>query len=180
MRIAGLGRLQKSEFGRHRLAEHEPAGAPHQRDQRGVLARPVALVDRRAELGREVGGVENIFHADRQSAQRQGREARHLRLAPCARQIERHESADLGLAGVDRLGAQIDDSGRRERARLDAAREIECGQHQAAPSIRPTMRWVTLRANGMAKNAVTAATGQPTRKAESQRRTKSARKPILK
>jgi len=49
--------------------------------------------------------------------QRQRREAGRLRLAPRARQIERRESADLGLAGIDRLGAQVDDSGRREGAR---------------------------------------------------------------
>ena len=97
--------------------------------------------------------------------QRQRREAGRLRLAPRARQIERRESADLELAGVDRLGAQIDDGGGREVARLDAACEVERGEHHAAPSIRPTMRCVTLRAKGMAKNAVTDATGQPTAKA---------------
>src|SRR5262249_49631099 len=42
------------------------------------------------------------------------------------------------------------------------------------------MRSVTARANGIVTNAVTAATGQPTRKAESQRGTKSARRPMLK
>src|SRR5262249_724621 len=76
--------------------------------------------------------------------------------------------------------AEIDDVGRAELAGLDAAREIEGVQHHAFPSTSPTMRSVTMRANGSAKNAVTAATGQPTTKAESQRATKSARKPMLK
>jgi hypothetical protein len=47
------------------------------------------------------------------------------------------------------------------------------------PSIKATMRSAALRTNGDATQAVIAVTGQPTRKAESQRRTKPARGPIF-
>jgi hypothetical protein len=163
VRIAGFRRLQKRELGRHRLAEHDAAGATRDRHQRCVRARPIAGIDRRAELGREVGGVENILHADRQPAQRLRREAGRLRLTLRARDVERHEGADVAFACGDRLGAEIDHGGRTEVARVDPAGEVERGQHQAVPSIRPTMRDVTARANGSAMNAVTDATGHPTR-----------------
>src|SRR5262249_35203749 len=108
---------------------------------------------------------------------------RELRI-PCllfgARQIERREGADRGLAHRDHLGAAIDHGGGCEIAGLEPAREIERREHHAFPSIRPTTRRVTLRANGIATKAVTLATGQPTRKAESQRGTKSTRRPMLK
>ena len=38
--------------------------------QRRIAARPVARIDRRAELGRKISGVEEILYADRQAAQR--------------------------------------------------------------------------------------------------------------
>jgi hypothetical protein len=57
--------------------------------------------------------------------------------------------------------------------------ENEGLSHHVSPSIRPTMRRVAACANGSATTAVTAATCHPSRKAESQRGTKS-RKSMLK
>src|SRR5262249_2458142 len=145
-----------------------------------VGARLIIFVDRRAELGGEIDGIEDVLHAHRQAAQRERRKARGLRLAPGAGDVERRQRAHLLLARSDRLGAGIDHVGRAELAGFDAAREIESLKHHAVLSMRPTMRSVTARANGNAMNAVTAATGQPTTKAESQRGTKSARRPMLK
>ena len=61
--------------------------------------------------------------------------------------------------------------------RLQTVRRIPRSDY-AGPSISRTIA-VARRTYGMAKNARTAATGQPVMKALSQRATKSARKPIL-
>ena len=101
-RIAGPAGSHASEFGGHGLAEHDAAGAAHQHHHRGVGLRPVAGIDRRAVGGRQVGGVEDVLDADRQSGERQARESGPLGAAPRALEVERREGADLGLARRDR------------------------------------------------------------------------------
>jgi hypothetical protein len=115
------------------LAEDDAAGTQHQRDHGRVGFRLMPGIDRRAVGGREIDGVENIFHADRQSAQRRAREARRLRAALRRGQIKRGEGADFRLARRDRLGAEFDDRRWRKLPAFDPAREIEGGKHQAVP-----------------------------------------------
>src|SRR5947209_19920270 len=73
-------------------------------------------------------------------------------------------------------------AGVENRIRFCGYERRQCGPaaRHAVRSISATMRWVMPRANGMARYAVTAATGQPTMNADSQRGTKSDRSPILK
>ena len=128
--------MQEGKLGGDGLAEHQASRAPHHGDQRSIRARPVAGVERRTVLGREVGGVEDVLDADRQSAQRQGFEGSRVcfSLLLGGIDIECGESADLGFACCNRLGAQLDHVGWRQFAAVDAADEIEHRQHQRVPS----------------------------------------------
>jgi len=130
--FAGRGRLQAGELGGDRLAEHEAAGAAHERHQRGIGLGPMAGVDRRSILGREIRGVENILDADRQPVQRRQPQYRNLGGPPRRRDIERREGADLGLVTCDGLGAAIDDGTRCDASGLHRPGEIERRQHGLA------------------------------------------------
>jgi hypothetical protein len=106
-RVARSRGLQARELGGHCLAEHDAAGA-HQRDHGGVRFRSVTGIDRGAVGGREIDGVEDILHADRQPAQRSLRASRRLRAASRRRDVERGEGADLRFSRGDCLRTQID------------------------------------------------------------------------
>src|SRR6266545_6021117 len=134
------------------------AAADPDDDPPGVCA--MAGVDRRTIFGREIGGVVDVLDADRQAAERQLRQPRALGQSPRRIDVEHDEGANLRLAFRDRLGAEVDDRARGERAGLDAAGEIERCEHQWDPSSRATIRSVRRRATGITKNAVPAATGQ--------------------
>ena len=64
-----LARMTVGEFGGHRLAHDQSAGAARQRHHRGVDARSVAFVYRRAVLGGHVAGVDDVFDAHRYALQ---------------------------------------------------------------------------------------------------------------
>jgi hypothetical protein len=79
----------------------------------------------------------------------------------------------------DRFAAKLDHGGGADLAGFNPARQVEGREHQNFLS-RNAVSWaVSRRTGGMTMNAVMAATGQPRRKADSQRFTKSARNPIL-
>ena len=65
-----------------------------------------------------------------QPAQRRRRQFWIFRRLPRRDQVEHDEGADLLVARRDRLGAHVDDRARREFAGLDAAGEIEGGEHR--------------------------------------------------
>ena len=130
-RIAGHRRHHGGEFRGHGLADDDAAGAARQRHRRRIGARLKAGVNRRAVLGREIGGIENILEPDRQAAQRRCGELRVFRRAARRNEIEHDEGADLLLARGDRLGAQIERpragvsspaSMRRARSRAESIR----------------------------------------------------------
>ena len=129
-RIAGAGRHHPGKFGGHRLAEDQAAGAPHHRHRGGIGARPMAGVDGRAILRRQVGGIEDVLDPDRKTAQRRANKPRVFRGTGRRLEVKRYERADLGLVGRDRLGAEFDDSTRGEFAGFDAAGQVERGKHQ--------------------------------------------------
>src|ERR1700722_13371350 len=170
---------ERSELRRDRLAKHDAAGAVRQAHGCGVSARPVAGIDRRAILGRQIGRVVNILHSDRQTAQRQRAQPRPFGGFSRAIDIECNKGADFRLARRNRFGAQFHNLARLNFAGVQAPDEMEYGKHHL-PSMRATRRCVTPRTTGKAISPIIAATGQPIQKADNQQRAKSARKPILK
>ena len=129
VRIARHRRHHGGEFRGHGLADDDAAGAARQRHRGGVSAWLEAGIDRRAVLGREIGGIENVLEPDRQTAQRRQRQFCIVRGLPRCHQVEHNEGADLLVARRDRLGTDIDDGARRQFAGVDTAGEIERGEH---------------------------------------------------
>ena len=103
---------------------------------------------------------------------------RVFRGSPRRLDIKRNEGGEFRFASGNRFGAQVDNCARVSFDGIQAPDEIEYGKHHL-PSIKATRRWVTRRTTGKAISPMTTATGQPIPKADNQRRTKSARKPIL-
>ena len=72
-RLCGLrvlaGREQR-QLGRHRLADDDGAGAAQGGNARRIAIWAAAAKDRGAVLGRQIGGVEDVFDADRHAVQR--------------------------------------------------------------------------------------------------------------
>jgi hypothetical protein len=99
--------LHEGELGGHRLAEHEPAGAAQPLDHDRVALRSLPLEDRRAHLGRQIGGRDDVLHADRHTVERaELRAARAPRVALVrepkrARLVERHPRVDRRVALAD-------------------------------------------------------------------------------
>src|SRR5580698_59130 len=176
--IARGGGHERSELSRRRLAEHYAAGAACQTYGGSVSARPVAGIDRRTILGRQIGRVVNILRTDRQTAQLRRTQPRLVGSFSRSLDIERNKSADFRFAGCDSFGTQFDNCARFSFAGVQAPDKIEYREHHL-PSMRATRRLVTRRTRGKAISPMIAATGQPMPKADNQRGTKSARKPIL-
>lgn len=127
MGVAGVRRVEKSQRRRHHLAEKKTAGAINHRNQRGVGARPMPGMDRRAVGGRQIGRIEQILDADRKPAQWRFRQRLRSLPRPLARpfHVKFGEGAEGRFMRRDRLGTQIDEPGRGEFARFDAAGEVE-------------------------------------------------------
>ena len=119
--IAGHGGNERRELRRHRLADHDAAGPARQRHRGGVGRRPIAGIDRRAVLRRQIGGGENVLKCHRQAAQRQGRQSGGVGRTARGVEIERDEGADLLLARGDGIGAELDSIAGFQFAGLDAA-----------------------------------------------------------
>ena len=89
VRIARLAGREVRALGGHRLAEDHRAGGAQAFHHDRVVARRAALVQHGAVLGRHVGGVDDVLHADRHAVQRADRLARALALVGRARLRER-------------------------------------------------------------------------------------------
>ena len=110
VRIGGDARRHAGEFAGHGLAEDHGACRAHQRDAGGVGDGPVAAIDRRAHLGRQVGGVDDVLDADRHAMQRaaRGTAVEVVRLAQRELGIDRGPGVDVLLARVDAREAVAD------------------------------------------------------------------------
>ena len=64
------------------------------------------------------------------------------RVGARALDVEMGERADVVLARRDRGGAEIDHAFRREFARFDAAREIECGEQAVGTREHGRFPWL--------------------------------------
>src|SRR5262245_35956535 len=158
MWIARARGFETREFGAYGLADKDAAGAPSERDHRGVGLGTMPGIDRGAVFGREIGGVIDVLDADRQAAQRQRCAGVGARAGGL--DIKRHERADLGLALGDSVGTKIHDRARGEGAGFDLPGKLERREHHGLPSSRAMMRSVMRRAAGMITKAVPAAIGQ--------------------
>ena len=67
VRVDGRPRKAVGKLGRHGLAEHDAACGAHQSDAGGVGDGPVAAIDRRAVLGRQLVRVDHVLDADRRA-----------------------------------------------------------------------------------------------------------------
>src|SRR4051812_26908331 len=111
---------------------------------------------------------------------------RHLR-EPCLRRasprrckVENDEGTYVFFTGRNRLGAAIEHSGGRQRARLDLTGQVEGVEHSQRHAAMPlTIRSARRRAVGITKNPVIAATGHAIKYAFSHCRRKSPRRPRL-
>ena len=91
-----LGWRQQRELRRHRLAHDDGAGAAQGGNARRVALGAAAGENRRAVLGRQVGGVEDVLDADRHAMQRRPaprRRGRRRRLHAPAPARGRHRDA---------------------------------------------------------------------------------------
>ena len=129
VRIARHRRHHGGEFRGRGLADDDAAGAARQRHRGGISAWLKAGINRRAVLGREIGGIENVLEPYRQPTQRRRRQFCIFRRLTRRDQVEDDKGADLLVARRNRLGAHVDDRARREFAGFDAAGEIEGGKH---------------------------------------------------
>jgi hypothetical protein len=140
VRVASGPRHARGKLGSHGFPEDDAAGAAHQRDARGIGARPKAGVHPRVVLRRHVGGVDDVLHADRNTGEkpacpalvdsaclgkrRVGIEIRprlHVALAlGDALDIGAHDCFGGDLAGAD----LPDDFGRAEEMKLHARKCI--------------------------------------------------------
>ena len=75
-------------------------------------------MERGAVAGREIDRVEDVLHADRQAAQRPGRDRGILRALSRRVEIERNEGADFRFARDDRAWLPADLAGWHGRAAL--------------------------------------------------------------
>ena len=126
VRIGGGARRHAGEFAGDGLAQDHRAGRARERDAGGVGRRPVAAIDRRAHLGRQVGGVDDVLDADRHAVQRPARRA----AVELARLRERQFRIDAG-PGVDVVLALSDAS---EAMRATTASQV------VSPATRPRAR----------------------------------------
>ena len=89
MRVARRAGMVIGELGGHRLADDDGAGRAQLGHHGGVVARPAATADRRAELGRIIRRVDDVLDRDRNAVQRSERVALRAALVERARLRER-------------------------------------------------------------------------------------------
>jgi hypothetical protein len=122
VRVARRPRMAAGEFGGHRLADDEGAGAAHGGDAIGIGLRAIAAIDRRVALGRLVPGLDDVLDGERHPAQRQSTTLAAVELARLGeneRRVEEGKGAHLALARRDRLEIGLGDGDGREPPRLD-------------------------------------------------------------
>src|SRR5262252_7593350 len=120
MRVTGTARLGSCEFRGHGLPNNDPAGFAQRRYARGVALRAPAREERRAVLGRHVGGLDDVLDAERHTVDRRAR----LALAPplgglvggCTRALKiemneranlRFERGEIGKAAFEEIAGSI-------------------------------------------------------------------------
>src|SRR5262249_10849854 len=109
----------------HGLADDHRAGGAQPRHHGRVPPRPAPGGERGAELGREIGGVDDVLDRDRDAVERTERTTLRAALVEGARLTERGvaiemgEGADLAVPRVDAIEAGADILLRRERAAGD-------------------------------------------------------------
>ncbi len=147
-RVHGLARVAVGEFGRHRLAEDDPACGAGQRHAGGVGKGPAAAVDRRAVLGRHVVGVDHVLDPHRHALQhaRAPGPIDGARLRQRVLRVEPHPGLDLA-AGLHAVEAVADQGLGGQGAGFEAGGGVARGQalgaaHLASPiaSRRSTQR----------------------------------------
>jgi hypothetical protein len=121
--VAGLGRVEIGEGRRRRLADHRGSRAAGEADDGGIRLGPPPRIDRRAALGRQVGGVDDVLHPEGDAAQR-------ALTGDPRRMIDGDEGADGVVLRLDLVPRQADRGFRRQRARIHAVQEIEKRQHR--------------------------------------------------
>ncbi len=133
VRMNGGAGMAVGEFGRHCLAEDDPAGGADQRDAGGIGKGPVAAVDRRAVLGRHIDRVDHVLDPDRNSGQqaRSSRPVDGARLGQRLLRIEPRPGLDLS-AGTCPLEAIAHQCLGRQRAGREARRRLAGGQSFSA------------------------------------------------
>ena len=107
-----------ADDGRARLLQHHHDGR--------IAARPKAPVDRRAHLGREIRGIDDVLDADRNAAQRPGA----LRARAC---VMADEGADGLFLRIDRFQRLRDRGVGGKIAGIDAALEFGERDHEGVP-----------------------------------------------
>ena len=129
VRVARRAGMVIRELGGHRLADDDRAGRAQLGDHGGVVPRPAAAADRRAEFGRVIRGIDDVLDRDRDAVQRPDRVALRAALVERARlrervlAVEMDERLDLAVEGFDAVetGADI------ILGRNGAAGDFRCG-----------------------------------------------------
>src|SRR6185369_3016151 len=157
-RVARSPGNEGGELGGNRLAQDRAARLARERNRCRVSARAVALIDRRAVLGRQVVRVKDVFHADRHAEQRAARVLKrwkflgdagprlHLRLAlanaPAAHVPQRLRAQ---LAPVDQAGRffRTQTESIQDRLSVIAASPwpVETSSSSARVPSAPSRRW---------------------------------------
>ena len=118
-------------FGELQLAQQDGAGLGEALDDRRIVVGPEVLVDRHAGGGRNALGVAEVLHRDRHAVQRPAIGAAPDLGLGLARLLQREVGGDGGVAlqpaveFADALQHGLGQRDRRERAHLDAARDVE-------------------------------------------------------
>ena len=151
VRIGRGPRCHAGELAGHGLPQDHRAGGANQGHAGGVCRRAVAAINRRAHLGRQVGGVDDVLHPDRYSGkgqlpglrpdaiERPGLCEGELRVDACpgvdlalaridTREAIAHDRLAGGLAGCD--GAH--DLGRGEPVERDSVARARLGDGRDA------------------------------------------------
>src|SRR5919204_6670086 len=111
MRVARRTRMEIRELGGHRLADDPRAGGAQLGHDGGVVTGAAARRERRAELGRIIGGVDDVLDRDRNAVQppeRMALEAAFVEFARLGKRmlaVEMGEGLDLAVACLDALEA---------------------------------------------------------------------------
>ncbi len=103
VRVGGDARRHAGELAGDGLAQHHRAGRAREPDAGGIGRRSMAAIDRRAHLGRLIGGVDDVLDADRDAVQRSA----HLGAVELARLAQRQLGIDAG-PGVNVAFARVD------------------------------------------------------------------------
>ncbi len=96
VRVARLAGIEESELGGHRLAHHQPARSPDQRDRRRVRSRRMPRIDRRAICRGHVVGIEQILDPHGQAVQRPPRRRARQAAGPLSARFVDHNASRPG------------------------------------------------------------------------------------